>query len=186
MRLFAGLEVGDEVRARLDEGVAPLRLAHRALRWTPPSQWHLTVAFLGEVTEPLDAVTSALSPVAAHAPPAIQLELAEAGRFGNRVLWVGVDDDPAEAVAALGSSAQSALQAAGLPVDEKPVRPHLTLARGGRRRGGSGRISQRLVDAVPAVDADWTVTDLVVFASVPQGHGEPNSYEPQARIPLGA
>jgi len=48
------------------------------------------------------------------------------------VLWVGLRGDVA-GLAALAGDVRRALSGAGLPVDPKPFRPHLTLARPGRR-----------------------------------------------------
>lgn len=184
MRLFAALEVPGAVRDPLEQAVAPLREGRDDLKWTPPHQWHLTVAFVGRVDEGrLPAVAGALAEAASDAPPAIDLSLAAGGRFGKRVLWVGVDDRPDGAVALVGTAAQVALKAAGLPVDEKDVHPHLTLARSRGRRGPG--IRPELAEAVPRLDASWTVDELVLFSSVRQGHGEPNRYEPVDRFPFG-
>jgi RNA 2',3'-cyclic 3'-phosphodiesterase len=185
MRLFAGLGAPADVVRTLDEAIAPLRSRHDRLRWTPPAQWHVTIAFLGSVSRPVEQVAEALSVAAQKAPETIRLDLFLPGHFGGRVLWIGIADRPEGAVAALGEAAQEALAAADLPVDRKPVHPHLTLARH-RDRGARSRGELRaLVDEVPAVTAGWSVSDIGLYASVPQGHGEPNRYELQAAIPLG-
>lgn len=49
----------------------------------------------------------------------LELQLAGAGRFGGRVLWVGVAGH-VESLSALGQR---------LAVEERPYRPHLTVAR---------------------------------------------------------
>ncbi len=182
-RLFLALEMPDEVRDELDAAVEPLRRRHEGLRWTPPPQWHVTLAFVGEADVPADDVLEAVTGAAAGAPATIRLHLTEPGRFGDRVLWYGVRDHPEGAVADLGASVQSALVEAGLPVDEKPVRAHVTLARSrGRSRG---RVRSGTVVEVPTVRGSWTVDDVVLYDSVPGGHGEPNRYDPRGRLPLG-
>lgn len=183
LRLFAALEVADDVRERLAAAVGPVRGRYERLRWTPPHQWHLTIAFLGSVEEHrLAAVEEALAVAAATAPARIDLRLGPVGHFGRRVLWVGVAEEPPGAVAALGEAAQRALLAAGLPVDEKPVSPHITLARPGTR---GRKLPAAVTDDVPVVEAAWHVDDLVLLSSVRGGHGEPNRYEVVTRFPLG-
>ncbi|MDP8970976.1 MAG: RNA 2',3'-cyclic phosphodiesterase [Actinomycetota bacterium] len=182
MRLFTALEVSESVRETLDAAVAPLRARHPGLAWNSRDGWHLTVAFLGEVVAPLEDIAAVLTPVAAGAPATIRLTLTSAGRFGRRVLWVGVRDEPAGAVAALAAAAQQALAEADLPVDVKEVRPHLTVARA-RRRGGD--VSAPLVAAMPRVEGGWTARELVLMSSTPGGYRRPSRYEPRVRLPLG-
>lgn len=180
MRLFAALDVAADVAGALDDALVPVRARFDELRWTQADRWHLTVAFLGAVDAPLARVTGALAAAAAAAPARIGLELTGAGRFARRVLWLGVRDDPEGAVAALGRRAQASLAGAGLPVDRKPVRPHLTLARS--RRGAP--VGDEVVAAVPAVDGHWEVGDLVLYRSH-LGGNRPARYESLVRLPLG-
>ncbi len=104
------------------------------LRWTTPGQWHLTLAFLGEVD---DAVLPKLRPrleraVARHAVQ--RLAIAGAGAFPRpaaaRVLWAGFRADN-RAVAALASSVAAAARRAGAPspAENRRFKAHLTLAR---------------------------------------------------------
>ncbi len=177
------LEVPDEIRRPLDTALGGLREQHDGLRWTPAEQWHLTLAFIGHVDVDVAEVVAGLAPAADSAPERIDLRLAGAGRFGDRVLWIGVDDDPADAVSELGAATQRSLAAADLPVDERPVRPHITLARGRRRR--PSRIRSELVEAVPTVAGAWSVDELALVESVQRGRGRPNRYDVRARIGFG-
>jgi 2'-5' RNA ligase len=117
-----------ELATALD-AVAPA--APPTLRWTPREQWHLTLAFLGNVrAERLPAVHGACA-VAAHGRCAAPLQLAGAGRFGDRVLWAGLGGDRPLLIH-LAARLRAALRAGGVEVDERPYRPHLTLARATR------------------------------------------------------
>ena len=55
MRLFVAVAVPVHAADELDNAVAPLRQSWPGLRWTGRDAWHLTLAFLGEVTEPVCA-----------------------------------------------------------------------------------------------------------------------------------
>lgn len=129
MRLFVALLPPPEALAEVEAAVAPCRTAWPELRWTAAEHWHITLAFLGEVEERvLDGLQARLARVAArHAP--VDLAFGAAGRFGDRVLWLGVDG-PRERLARLAGAvaAQAAKAGAGRP-DRKPYHPHLTLAR---------------------------------------------------------
>ena len=51
MRLFVGLAPPAAVLDDLDAACAPFRLVRDDLRWTSRELWHVTLAFLGEVSE---------------------------------------------------------------------------------------------------------------------------------------
>jgi RNA 2',3'-cyclic 3'-phosphodiesterase len=106
----------------------------RRLRWTSSEQWHLTLAFLGEVD---DAVLVKLRPRLARAVSrhsALRLAIAGAGAFPRphkaRVLWAGLRADN-RALAALAASVAAAARRAGAPSSDEGRRftAHLTLAR---------------------------------------------------------
>ena len=181
MRLFLALDVPPSVRDALEAAVAPLREARDGLSWTRAENWHVTLAFLGEVAPGPDPVVAAVEGEVATASP-IGLRLDGAGRFGRRILWMGVADDPPGAVAALGERLQQALAAQDLPVDRKPVRPHLTLAR--VRGRGRGAVTPALVDDVPVAPGSWTASTVEVVASHLGAGGA--RYEVVASVPLPA
>jgi 2'-5' RNA ligase len=129
MRLFVALDVPDVAIDHLEAAVAAVQDEHRDLRWVPARRRHLTLAFLGEVAEPtLPALTGRLDRAAGR-HHTLELRFAGAGRFGSRVLWVGVQGDR-EPLARLAQSVSAAARRAGVPVEERVHRPHVTLARG--------------------------------------------------------
>ena len=106
----------------------------QALRWTDVPDWHITLAFYGELEESkLPALTERLTRAAArHAP--VELALTGAGRFGKQALWVAVSGE----ILALRRVSRSVIAAgrrAGADVDDKlRFKAHVTLARGFRNR----------------------------------------------------
>ncbi|WIM96862.1 RNA 2',3'-cyclic phosphodiesterase [Actinoplanes oblitus] len=94
-------------------------------RFTRPSKWHVTLAFLGEVDDArLPSVTDALATV--PAPAAFSLRLTGGGRFGP-VAWAGLAGDLRK-LGALRESVRVALDDAGFTIDPRPFRPHLTVS----------------------------------------------------------
>lgn len=91
MRLFVGVAPPPAVLDDLDAACAPLRPLRDDLRWTNRPAWHITLAFLGEVT---DLSLTRLLPRlerAARRHRAVTLSLAGAGAFPKparaNVLW---------------------------------------------------------------------------------------------------
>ncbi|MGC5629775.1 2'-5' RNA ligase family protein [Georgenia sp. Z1344] len=146
MRLFAAIRPPAEVLDHLELPLTNLRLGAGApLRWVPPDQQHLTLAFYGEIPDgAADAAADSLAEAAArHAP--LDLRLRGAGSFTGRTLWVGVggDTDP---LAALMSDVAGAPYEPEHDADEdeehddEPGRPGGAPARGrpnGSRPNGS-------------------------------------------------
>jgi 2'-5' RNA ligase len=133
MRLFVGLAPSAAVLDDLDAVCAPLRPERGDLRWTSRELWHITLAFLGEVSEEsLDRLVPRLER-AARRHRAFALSLAGAGAFPSparaNVLWSGLSGDR-EALGQLAMSVSAGARRAGAPPDEKlRFRPHVTLAR---------------------------------------------------------
>ena len=134
MRLFVGVAPPPAVLDDLDAACAPLRPPRDDLRWTNRPAWHITLAFLGEVT---DLSLTRLLPRlerAARRHRSVTLSLAGAGAFPKparaHVLWTGVTGDRrglAELAASVGAAAR---RAGAVPPDAgRRFQPHLTLAR---------------------------------------------------------
>lgn len=141
MRLFAAVRPPDDALDHLEGALASVRGGPAArprpgqagLRWTPPADRHVTLAFYGEVPDGyVDDLTAALDAVARGAAP-FEASLAGAGLFDRRTLWIGCTGDGWTALMA-GAGAVGA-DVAGRPADRRN-RPHLTVA---RARPGAGR-----------------------------------------------
>ncbi|MBV9061000.1 MAG: RNA 2',3'-cyclic phosphodiesterase [Pseudonocardiales bacterium] len=128
MRLFVALTPPDEVTEALRVTTAALRELAPKLRWTRPEQWHVTLVFLGEVDDGLVGELSRRLERAATRHPPLSLSLGGGGRFGNRVLWTQVQGDR-DNLRRLAGSAAAAARRSRLPVEDRPYRPHVTLAR---------------------------------------------------------
>lgn len=131
MRLFLAIEFDAATRSAVFAAAAPLRAAAPALAWVPETRLHLTLKFLGEQPESAAArVAAAMDRVAAgHA--ALPSSLGPFGAFPNfrraRIVWIGMDADPP--LELLHHDVELACDALGFPVDGRPFRPHVTLAR---------------------------------------------------------
>ncbi len=160
VRLFVALRPPGEVVEALGTITAALREAGPELRWTPPGQWHLTLAFLGEVGDDVvDDLAGRLSRVAARYP-APSLVLGGGGRFGHRVLWTGVQGDR-DVLRRLAASVRAAARRTRLQVEHRPYRPHLTVA-----RAGNGADLRPLVERLARWQGPpWAATQLHLVCS---------------------
>jgi RNA 2',3'-cyclic 3'-phosphodiesterase len=135
VRLFAALDPPVDVRDSLAGALARQR-DDDGLRRVPPEQWHLTLAFYGEVDESkADKLQAGLGRAAERTAP-FGVRLAAAGTFPRqptkaRVLWVGLDGE-VDAMRRLADRCAGAGRRARIAVEDRAFRPHLTLARSRR------------------------------------------------------
>jgi 2'-5' RNA ligase len=160
MRLFVALTPPGEVIEAVRVVTEELRECAPELRWTRPQQWHVTLAFLGEVGDDVvDELARRLSRAAARHPP-LALALGGGGRFGHRVLWTGVRGDR-DSLRRLAGSTSAAARRSRLAMEHRPYRPHVTLAR------ADGGVDLRpLVERLaPWQGPSWVATRLQLVRS---------------------
>lgn len=172
MRLFVALTPPAEAIAELERVVAGMRGRYPGLRWTDAGGWHLTLVFLGEVGDDVRAVLEPRLARVASRHPAVPLRLVGGGRFGDRVLWVGIDGERHDKreLAALAAGTRRAAVKSGISVDDRPWHGHVTLARAGRKPGREAR--DAAADLASFAGADWTANRLHLVRSV-TGAGPP-------------
>lgn len=146
---------------------------------------HVTLAFIGNVPEERLPAAIAAANEAAAPTHAFTLRLGTLGRFPERgnphVVWLGFED-PAPLVE-LAERTRSALAAHDVRFDEKPFRPHLTLA---RVRDDADRVEARDVSvalrAARAPLGEFAVDAVHVIESVLSPKGP--RYTSRATAPL--
>ncbi|MFD3696926.1 RNA 2',3'-cyclic phosphodiesterase [Streptomyces sp. NPDC058646] len=131
LRVFIALAPPDDAKEELARELRPAYEAYPRMRWNRIEDWHITLAFLGELpvtTVPL--LRGPLADLAAGRPP-LHLSLRGGGHFDERVLWSGIDGD-VEGLHLLADEVRAVVQECGVAYAHRPLRPHLTLARSRR------------------------------------------------------
>ena len=193
-RLFVAVWIPEAVRATVRDALDARRSAMSAddkeaagdrappgggLRWIPEGNWHVTLAFLGQVGDVDEAVEVFCScelelpgPLDVVAGPATAC-------FGHRVLHVPVTG---LAVLAQRVAAASWPSGVGAALDREPV-PHVTVARAGSSRSGPSGPGDgvRAFAGIP-VAARWTVDAVALVSSEALPGGA--CYTEVARRPL--
>ena len=129
MRLFIGIALDGALRAQLKRESDALR-AHMRGNFSPPYNYHVTLAFLGQhEADEIPAISAAMD--AAAACGRFDFGVGGLGSFkkGSRqIVWVGVER--AGALCTLQKKLCAELRARGVAFnDEGAYRPHITLAR---------------------------------------------------------
>jgi RNA 2',3'-cyclic 3'-phosphodiesterase len=126
LRCFVALWPAAQTAARLAALTHELALAYPQARPVPRANLHLTLAFIGDLdAERARQVAGQLRELESAS---FVWTIDRVGRFaGPRVAWAG---GPAPAALdELVQRVQARLDAAGVPFDRRPYRPHVTLLR---------------------------------------------------------
>jgi RNA 2',3'-cyclic 3'-phosphodiesterase len=124
MRVFFGLEIPAPQRSSLAVQQFLLPLPKK----TDPHDFHLTLAFLGDLPE--DRIEAAHHVALGLRAPGFALTIADLGLFGGlkpRVAWAGVVACPP--LVHLQSKLDNALRRADFALDARRFTPHITLGR---------------------------------------------------------
>jgi len=187
-RTFVALAIPDDRRAKLGRLQSLVAPEMPGTRWIDPSQFHATLAFLGDVPHAdLGKVCKAVGGACADRGP-LDLRLEGLGVFPDaarpRVAWVGLTGPDVEELKALRAALVEAVGHAGYPPDDDRFHPHVTLGRLHVRR-----------DAPPPAGLDallrhyhlWSagsfrVAEVLTYSSTLTPEGP--LYTPIARAPL--
>jgi 2'-5' RNA ligase len=135
IRLFIGIALPDELRARL----AAMAAGIPGAKWVAPNNLHLTLRFIGEVEETLlEDIDAALARIRS---PAFDLTFSDVGKFESgrkpHTLWIGVAKCPP--LERLQPKIEAALVRLGIRPESRKFAAHVTLAR--LRNASAGRVA---------------------------------------------
>ncbi len=148
MRLFVAVLPPVVALQGLSDAVTPVRGLPGAdrLRWTTVEGWHLTLAL------------SLIHTDVAEVHPVHRLRIAGAGRFGDRVLWAGVEGQTWALRRLAEAVAEATAEVTAETTDAFAFHPHLTLARAGSARG-----HRRAVQRVAAAELEGLAAALADY-----------------------
>ncbi|HEX3627480.1 MAG TPA: RNA 2',3'-cyclic phosphodiesterase [Verrucomicrobiae bacterium] len=175
LRLFLAIPLPDDARTELRRLQSKLQsiLPSRAVRWTRPEQFHLTLKFLGDVpaTATDELIRSARTVCEAALPMRLRAE--GTGFFPDirspRVFWVNIKSLDGRLLE-FQRQLDLAVQPFAKKEDAKKFTAHVTLARLEKMRS---RETEKLIAAFAAgkIFGEWTVTEAHLIKSLLQPSG---------------
>ncbi len=167
IRAFVALEVPETVQEALGQIQGRLKKMGGSVGWVRPDRVHLTLKFLGSVSEEsIPPIAEALKELSSRTAP-FELRPKGCGAFPSmkqmRVIWIGLAGDM-KALSGLKKGVEEALRPLGFPLEDRPFKPHLTLGRvKGRQRL---RSLQEGLLAEQAFEAEaFDVREVVLYKS---------------------
>ena len=130
LRAFIAIDLPEPLHAALADAQHEFRSICREARWTHPQGIHLTLKFLGEISDAQTRqVVEALASLGPLEPFAVEVK--GFGFFPGarrpRVFWAGVEAPPA--LAEVVALVDSRMVKIGFEREDRAFSPHLTLAR---------------------------------------------------------
>jgi RNA 2',3'-cyclic 3'-phosphodiesterase len=170
IRCFIAIELNDAAHRALERIQSRLRtegLNDRSINWVRPENIHLTLKFLGDVTDAdINSVCQAVSATAVEFLP-FDFEIGSIGCFPPggpaRVLWAGVMAG-ADLIEPLQKKLDERLHELGYPLENRRFSPHMTMAR--IKNSQVGYAVREVVEqfSVPMIKSQ-SVERLTVFQS---------------------
>ena len=166
IRAFIAVEIDPATINRIAAVIEQLKPRVRGMRWVAPTNFHLTLKFLGDIDEskigPIDAaLTDTLRPF-----PRCTLNAKGIGVFPSlkrpRVLWVGLTGNP---LISLAEQVESALAPLGFAPEERSFTPHLTIGRWRQADRADRTIEQELKHWINYEFGASPVGEVIFFQS---------------------
>lgn len=167
--------LGISLRGQLDEYFDQLKqLVSENRRWVYPQDLHVTLKYLGDLSEQQIPPLVKTLEMAASLTAATTATVGKLGTFSHRnsvsVLWLGVDD-ASDHFEPLVAYLENSLQPLGFPKESRKFLPHITIARGGMDPG-----------AIPLPEISLRLDSLAIFAT--SKSPAPARYEILGSFPL--
>lgn len=167
-RLFIGIPIeSSKAVQQLDVWKKDSQLNRNVVNWTPPGNWHITLFFLGSTEKSAVPVLKKLIDESFEEIQVCPVELKGVGVFPNtnnpKVLWLGLEslERQMPGYTKLGKL----LQQNGFSFDQKPMKPHLTIARV-KRADNPSAFQSLLAEYQKTVFDHVVLNKVVLFESI--------------------
>ncbi len=179
-RLFIALPLPIHQQNLLTNLGKELRQDFPFAHWVDPRDYHLTIQFLGSCSaKKISSIKKQLSSLK-NRTPIFRLRIEGIGTFGSprnpRVLW-GKVAGQMEMLHQLQSEVANAMEQIGFRKEQRPYRPHITLA----KKYTTKDFSLPEVHLTKQISPEWQVNEIILYQT--RLNRKP-LYEVIARFPL--
>ncbi len=149
MRCFIALEFPDDIKEKIYRSIKPEVRSKPELKWVSQENLHLTLKFLGEISEHKAREVAEELEKNFRGAKKIRVKLGKVGSFTDRgyirVLWIGVEEGENE-IKGLAEIVEKSMKKLGFPREKREFVPHLTIARTRKRSSKRYRPSDFNID----------------------------------------
>lgn len=166
MRIFIGIRLDNSSIQFIDQALKPLKRISTPIKWVQPENLHLTLKFIGEVTEDqLFQIVSVLQKTDYGISP-FTLKISGIGKFSRgktlTVLWAGAETNGE--LEKLYHSIENNMARISINRETRPFKSHITLGRNRKDFNFSGFYDQ-MEDSGNSLDFETMVNGFQIFRS---------------------
>ncbi len=142
-RTFLAIALPFALHSAIGQNLRTVKRALPGLTWSKTENLHINLKFFGETAESqVTQIRQAVEPAISHVSP-FEVELKGFGVFPDhrspRVLWIGLGG-ALDSLYSLADDVGRAVAPLGFPQENRPFRPHLTVARVKKDHREVGRV----------------------------------------------
>jgi RNA 2',3'-cyclic 3'-phosphodiesterase len=143
------------------------QLSGENIKWVDSDNFHITLAFLGDTEEKQISIISKMLKSGCEGTGKFEIVIKGSGIFKNyndpRVIWAGIE--PSETLKRLNDCVVNGLKEAGIRIEERPFKPHLTLGR--IKYLNPGNALKDAVDEFAGVELQKVpVSEVIMYESI--------------------
>jgi len=172
IRAFVAVDLEPQTVQKITEAIARLRPRMPGIRWLPPTNFHLTLKFLGDIDEAKVAPIAAALERDLYPFSCFTINAKGLGVFPDlkrpRILWVGLVGGELNALA---SRVEKALVPFGFSAERRAFTPHLTVGRWRDFNGSSKELGDEVEKWRGHDFGRSNVDEVILFQSVLKPEG---------------
>jgi 2'-5' RNA ligase len=183
MRTFIAVELPERIKREIEQLQAPFKETDTFVSWVKPKNIHVTLKFLGEVSEEKINEVFSATEKAVEGARKFTMSLRGTGAFPNlrrpRVIWVGAGSGGGE-LSQMAVRIEQEMEKIGFPKEKRKYSAHFTIG-----RVKSPKNIEKLMELVSSSDfqtEEIEVNEVVVIRSQLDPGGA--IYTPLKKIPL--
>lgn len=162
MRLFYAIEFDDKTKDILVEIRNLLKKKAVKGNFTRKENLHLTLRFMGEVPDPNIYVLKKIQDLVSQKHSPFQLEISQIGFFSrghNSIVWAGIKEN--KNLLQLQEDLENEIAANGFTPENRPYKPHITLA----REFASNDDINRIIKEIEPLKHEFSVNSISLMES---------------------
>jgi len=167
MRTFIAVGISSGVRERIARIQAEFRKGNPDVKWVEPENLHLTLKFLGEVSEEKISGVIEKTRMAAYGISNFMVHLSGFGSFPNlkfpRVVWIGIKEG-SEELKNLSTRIEENLSQLGFAKEKREFSAHLTIGRV-RSPREKGKLVKKIEELERSEVGEFSVDRVLVMES---------------------